>query len=122
MGIACHQADLLRLRLLATPLCDDFARVVFLLDDDDRSAAARLPPPRILWRSASIRSTTFEGRSAGSSYSMGLPAALRFTSFFSAVSNSSVNSDGSKCPALVSRMCEARLSISFGIRGLGTER
>src|SRR5262245_42556449 len=48
--------------------------------------------------------------------------ALRFTSFLSSVSNSSLEWEVSKCPALVSRMWEARLSISSGILGLGTER
>src|SRR5436190_11775277 len=37
-----------------------------------------------------------------------------------AVSNSSLEPAGSECPDLVSRMCEARFSISFGMRRLGT--
>src|SRR5215831_21042167 len=102
-GPACHQAALLLLRLREAPVRDDFGDL-FLLDDEDRSAAARLPPPCTLWRKASIKLTTLAGRSAGSSYSMGLPAALRFTSFLSSVSNSSLNWEVSKCPALVSRM------------------
>jgi len=37
----------------------------------------------------------------------GLPAALRLTSFLSSISNASLNSDGSKRPALMSRMWKA---------------
>jgi len=45
VGVACHQAALLLLRLREAPLRDDLGRGLFLLDDDDRNAAARLPPP-----------------------------------------------------------------------------
>ena len=40
----------------------DFGFLDFLMELDDRSAAAFLP--LTLWRSASIRSTTFDGRSS----------------------------------------------------------
>src|SRR5258707_1342043 len=67
LGVPCHQAA--GFRFLPDALRDfDFA--LFLLDDDDLSAAARLPRPLTLWRRASIRSTTLDGRSAGSSYSI----------------------------------------------------
>jgi hypothetical protein len=46
----------------------------FLLVDDDLSAAARLP--LTLRRSASMRSTMFDGRSSRSGGSIVLPAAL----------------------------------------------
>ena len=60
-----------------------------------------------LSRSASIRLMTLLGRSSGSGASMVWPLALRWTSFLSAVSYSSLNFSGSNVAALVSRMCEA---------------
>src|SRR5262245_30106052 len=52
-----------------------------LLRDLAVPAGEALPRPLTLCRSASMRSMTLDGRSAGSSCSIGLPAALRFTSF-----------------------------------------
>src|SRR5690348_3916705 len=83
-------------------------------------AAVRRPEvlPCTLCFSASIRLTTLLGFSSGSAALIGLPAALRFTSFFNAVSYSSLNFDGSKWAALVSRIWTASSIMSFEILGL----
>src|SRR5215471_6447781 len=48
--------------------------------------------------------------------------ALRLTRLRNSISNSSVNCDGSKCPAIISRMCKVRSIISWEILGLGSRR
>src|SRR5882724_12067053 len=67
--------------------------------------------------SASIRLTTLLGRSSGSAALIVLPDALRRTSAFSAFSYSSLNFDGSKWAALVSRIWLANSTMSFDIFG-----
>src|ERR1051326_6572479 len=74
--------------------------------------------PFTLCFSASIRLMTLLCFSSGSSSLIGLPAALRFTSFFSAFSYSSLNFEGSKCAALVSRIWLASSTISLVIFGV----
>jgi hypothetical protein len=73
-------------------------------------AAAAAPPT--LFRSASIRSTTFSlrGRSFGV---IGLPARFWLIRSTSAVSYWSSNLSGSKLPAFCSTMCLARSSMSL---------
>ena len=75
-----------------------------------RFAEAR---PFRLCFSASIRLMTLPPRCSASAVLTGLPAALRLTSVFSAVSYSSLNLAGSKCAALVSRMWLARSTMSW---------
>src|SRR5262249_35501691 len=78
--------------------------------------ALRPLAPSTLWRNASIRLMTLLGSGRSSGTSIVFPLALRRTSVFRASSYSSLNFDGSKCPALVSRMCSASLTVSRGSR------
>src|ERR1700760_2573440 len=81
----------------------------------DGVGVARLEPflPFRLCFSASIRLTTLSDFSSRGAALIGLPAALRLTSAFSAVSYSSLNFEGSKCAALVSRMWAAGSTLFF---------
>src|SRR5258706_6530780 len=87
-----------------------------------RVAAVPRPPGLLAWRlrlcfRASIRSITLS-RGAGSfAGSMALPAALRRTSAFSAVSYWSLKRDGSKRASLLARICSASATISRVARG-----
>src|ERR1700694_410957 len=109
------------LRARATERCAFLAeRCAARRVGERRFAEAR---PFRLCCSASLRLMTLLGRSSGSTALTGLPAALRRTSVFSALSYSSLNFDGSKCAALVSRMWLASLVISpwvFGFLILAT--
>src|SRR5215813_11122837 len=103
-----------RLRRHAAFLC----RVACLRPLARPRAPCLLPLPT-LRRNASIRSMTLLGFSADSGASIFFPAAFFLTSLRSALSYWSLNFLGSKCAALLSRICSASLSMSRGTRGLG---
>src|SRR3954451_3677174 len=122
-GHFCHERYGVQpaLRCLAAERCAFLAgRVWPLLRAAGRLARATelLPLPFKLCCRASIRLMTLLGFSSRSTTLTGLPAALRLTRAFRAVSYSSLNFDGSKCAALESRICEASSIMSrltFGV-------
>ena len=79
-----------------------YARFLFLLVFR-AGLLGDLPPPTLRFN-ASMRSMTLDGFSEGPDRSIVLPPALRFTSFRSANSYSSLNLAGSNFPDLLSRI------------------
>ena len=97
-------------------------------EDDELSAAARPPVSSTLRRSVSIRLTTLEGGLHRLCVRNGLPGRLPPHELPELGFEFILELRGLEVPrlavepALLSRMWEARLSISLGILGVATER